>query len=101
MDELLQFLGSTGLSAIGPGEVLMIVVGIVFIYLAVARDMEPYELLPIGLGVIVANLPLTGLLVSPLDGTGFQESGVFGVIFHYGLSFWNILPPIIFLGLAR
>ena len=100
MDELLQFLGSTGLSAIGPGEVLMIVVGIVFIYLAVARDMEPYELLPIGLGVIVANLPLTGLLVSPLDGTGFQESGVFGVIFHYGLSFWNILPPIIFLGIG-
>ncbi len=100
MDELLDFLGSTGLSAIGPGEALMILVGIVFIYLAVAREMEPYELLPIGLGVIVANLPLTGLLVSPVEGTGFQESGVFGIIFHYGLSFWNILPPIIFLGLG-
>ena len=100
MDELLDFLGSTGLSAIGPGEGLMILVGLVFVYLAVARDMEPYELLPIGLGVVVANLPLTGLLVSPVDGTGFQESGVFGIIFHYGLSFWNILPPIIFLGLG-
>ena len=100
MDELLDFLGSTGLSAIGPGEGLMILIGLVFLYLAVAREMEPYELLPIGLGVIVANLPLTGLLVSPLEGTGFQESGVFGVIFHYGLSFWNILPPIIFLGLG-
>ena len=62
--------------------------------------MEPYELLPIGLGVVIANLPLTGLLVSPIEGTGFQESGLFGVIFHYGLSFWNILPPIIFLGLG-
>ena len=100
MDELLDFLGSTGLSAIGPGEALMILVGLVFLYLAVARDMEPYELLPIGLGVIVANLPLTGLLVSPVEGTGFQESGVFGIIFHYGLSFWNILPPIIFLGIG-
>ncbi len=100
MDELLDFLASTGFSAIGPGEGLMIAVGLVFIYLAVARDMEPYELLPIGLGVIVANLPLTGLLVSPVEGTGFQESGIFGVIFHYGLSFWNILPPIIFLGLG-
>ena len=78
----------------------MIALGLVFIYLAVARDMEPYELLPIGLGVIIANLPLTGLLVSPLEGTGFQESGLFGLIFHYGLSFWNILPPIIFLGLG-
>ena len=100
MDELLDFLASTGLLAIGPGEALMILVGIVFIYLAVAREMEPYELLPIGLGVIVANLPLTGLLVSPVEGTGFQESGVFGIIFHYGLSFWNILPPIIFLGIG-
>ena len=100
MNELLDFLESTGFSAIGPGEGLMIALGLVFIYLAVAREMEPYELLPIGLGVIIANLPLTGLLVSPLEGTGFQESGLFGVIFHYGLSFWNILPPIIFLGLG-
>ena len=100
MNELLDFLQSTGFSAIGPGEGLMIVLGLVFIYLAVARDMEPYELLPIGLGVVIANLPLTGLLVSPIEGTGFQESGLFGVIFHYGLSFWNILPPIIFLGLG-
>ena len=100
MNELLDFLQSTGFSAIGPGEGLMIALGLVFIYLAVARDMEPYELLPIGLGVIIANLPLTGLLVSPLEGAGFQESGLFGVIFHYGLSFWNILPPIIFLGLG-
>ena len=100
MNELLDFLESTGFSAIGPGEGLLIALGLVFIYLAVARDMEPYELLPIGLGVIIANLPLTGLLVSPLEGTGFQESGLFGVIFHYGLSFWNILPPIIFLGIG-
>ena len=40
MDELFDFLGSTGLSAIGPGEGLMILVGLVFLYLAVARDMN-------------------------------------------------------------
>ena len=100
MDELLNFFNSTGFSEIGPGEGLMIALGLLFIYLAVARDMEPYELLPIGLGVIVANLPLTGLLVPPSDSAGYQESGLFGIIFHYGLSFWNILPPIIFLGLG-
>ena len=100
MDELLNFFNSTGFSEIGPGEGLMIALGLLFIYLAVARDMEPYELLPIGLGVIVANLPLTGLLVPPSDNAGYQESGLFGIIFHYGLSFWNILPPIIFLGLG-
>ncbi|GIS64507.1 MAG: hypothetical protein CM1200mP3_07550 [Chloroflexota bacterium] len=30
----------------------------------------------------------------------FQDAGLFGVMFHYGLSFWNILPPIIFLGIG-
>ena len=100
MDEFLNFLRSTGFSELGPGEGVMIAVGLFLIYLAVSRDMEPYELLPIGLGVVIANLPLTGLLTLPNPGTGFQESGLFGIIFHYGLSFWNILPPIIFLGLG-
>lgn len=100
MDELLNFLRSTGFSELGPGEAVMLAIGLIFIYLAVARDMEPYELLPIGLGVVIANLPLTGLLTLPDVGAGYQESGLFGIIFHYGLSFWNILPPIIFLGLG-
>ena len=78
----------------------MLLVAFVFIYLAITRDMEPYELIPIGLGIIVANLPLTGLMELPTAESDFQDSGVFGVIFHYGLSFWNILPPIIFLGLG-
>ena len=100
MDEFLNFLRSTGFSELGPGEGVMIAIGLFLIYLAVSRDMEPYELLPIGLGVVIANLPLTGLLTLPNAGAGFQESGLFGIIFHYGLSFWNILPPIIFLGLG-
>ena len=100
MNELIDFLESTGFGYLGPGEAVMMVIGLVFIYLAVARDMEPYELLPIGLGVVIANLPLTGLLTIPDAGAGYQESGLFGIIFHYGLSFWNILPPIIFLGLG-
>ena len=100
MDEFLNFLRSTGFSELGPGEGVMIAIGLFLIYLAVSRDMEPYELLPIGMGVVIANLPLTGLLTLPNAGTGFQESGLFGIIFHYGLSFWNILPPIIFLGLG-
>ena len=78
----------------------MLGVGFVFIYLAISRDMEPYELIPIGLGILVANLPLTGLMDVPTATSGFQESGIFGIIFHFGLSFWNFLPPIIFLGLG-
>ena len=79
---------------------IMLVVGLIFIYLAISKDLEPYELLPIGLGVLIANLPLTGLTNAPPDASGYQESGIFGVVFHYGLAFWNLLPPIIFLGLG-
>ena len=100
MTELLDFIGSTGIANFDWRNGVMLLVAFVFIYLAITRDMEPYELIPIGLGIIVANLPLTGLMELPSPDSGFQDSGVFGVIFHYGLSFWNLLPPIIFLGLG-
>ncbi|MCH7473644.1 MAG: sodium ion-translocating decarboxylase subunit beta, partial [Gemmatimonadetes bacterium] len=63
----------------------MLGVGLAFVYAAVSRNMEPYELLPIGLGIVVANLPLTGLTDFVTGSTGVQESGVFGIVFHYGL----------------
>ena len=100
MTELLDFLRSTGFYNIGWDNGVMIAVGLMFIYLAIKKDWEPYELLPIGLGVIIANLPLTGLLTLPTPESGYQESGLFGIMFHFGLAFWNILPPIIFLGLG-
>ena len=100
MSEFIDFFNSTGFVAINWKNCLMLLVGLIFIYIAINKNLEPYELLPIGLGVIVANLPLTGLLDSPTTSTGHQESGIFGIFFHYGLSFWNILPPIIFLGIG-
>ncbi|MCH8869819.1 MAG: sodium ion-translocating decarboxylase subunit beta [Chloroflexi bacterium] len=79
---------------------VMLLVALGFIYLAISRGLEPYELLPIGLGIMIANLPLTGLTTFDAASSVFQESGIFGIIFHFGLSFWNFLPPIIFLGLG-
>ncbi len=100
MTEFLDFLRDIGLNNLDWRNGIMLGVGFVFIYLAISRDMEPYELVPIGLGVLVANLPLTGLMNIPTPESGFQESGIFGIVFHFGLSFWNFLPPIIFLGLG-
>lgn len=91
---------TTGISVINWQIIVMLLVGCIFIYLSIARDMEPYELLPIGIGIIIGNLPLTGLNVSPVVAGGVQEAGIFGIVFHYGLAFWNILPPIIFLGIG-
>ena len=99
MSELLDFLKSTGFYNIDWRDGIMLAVGLVMVYLAVSRDLEPYELLPIGLGIIVANMPLTGLTIFS-DSATFQESGIFGIVFHFGLSYWNLLPPIIFLGLG-
>ena len=91
---------TTGISVINWQIIVMLLVGCIFIYLSIVRDMEPYELLPIGIGIIIGNLPLTGLNISPVVAGGVQEAGIFGIVFHYGLAFWNILPPIIFLGIG-
>ena len=100
MAEFIDFLESTGFANITWQQGLMILVGLGFIFLAVARNMEPYELLPIGLGIVAVNMPLTGLTTLPTEATGVQEAGLFGITFHYGLAFWNILPPLMFLGLG-
>ena len=76
----------TGFSVINWQIIVMLLVGSMFIYLSIARKMEPYELLPIGIGIIIGNLPLTGLNVSPTTAGGFQEAGIFGIVFHYVCS---------------
>ena len=100
MAEFIDFLESTGFANITWQQGLMILVGLGFIFLAVARNMEPYELLPIGLGIVAVNMPLTGLATQPNEVSGVQEAGLFGITFYYGLAFWNILPPLMFLGLG-
>ncbi len=87
----------TGVSQLYWGNVLMMAVGGVFIYLAIARHYEPYELLPIGLGAILVNLPGHQVgIMSP----EMQASGVLGLISHYTLFHNNIFPPLIFLCLG-
>ena len=103
MPDLHDYLTETGIYHLTWGNFLLIALGVVFIYVAIARKMEPYVLFPIGLGIILGNLPLNALteLASgdPLAAEA-QESGILGLTFHFALSFWNILPPLIFLGLG-
>ena len=100
MVEFLDFLRATGIANIDWRAGIMLAVGIGFVYVAISNDREPYVLLPIGLGIIITNLPGTGMTDFVAGSSTPQESGMFGVILHYGLSLWNILPPIIFLGLG-
>ena len=95
----MEFLRESGFAALDWGNALLILVGIGFIAVAIIKRAEPYVLFPMGLGIILTNLPGTGLM--DFDPSGeVQASGLFGIVFHYTLSFWNILPPLIFLGLG-
>ncbi len=92
-----MFLGiQTGISALSVGNLVMLLIGLGFIYLAIKKEWEPYELLPIGAGMILANLPITGLMTEPVAGQAMGQAGVLGIILKYGLYQWPILPQFIF-----
>jgi oxaloacetate decarboxylase beta subunit len=81
---------SMGIYHLTVGHMIMWLVSFTLIYLAVHRKYEPLLLLPIGFGIFVVNLPLTNLM------EGHQ---ILGTLYHYGLE-WEIIPPLIFLGLG-
>jgi len=83
-----------------PGNVVMMLVGLGFIYLAIKKEWEPYELLPIGAGMLLANLPLTGLTTQPSSELGPGMAGILGIILKYGMYTWTILPQFIFFGIG-
>jgi oxaloacetate decarboxylase beta subunit len=90
----------TGFAHLTPGQVVMILVGLGFIFLAIKKQWEPYELLPIGAGMMLANLPLTGLTTQPSPDLAPGMAGVLGIILKYGLYTWTVLPQFIFFGIG-
>jgi len=92
----------TGFGELTGGNIVLICVGLTFIYLAITKKWEPYVLLPVGVGAILANLPGTGLLVyPPSDVPGeLGAAGFLGVFIEYGLVRYTILPILIFIGLG-
>ena len=89
-NSLLELWDSTGLANFEWGQVLMILVGFVLIYLAIAKGFEPLLLLPIGFGAILTNIPLA-------DMSG--PEGLLGMIYHGGIE-TGIFPLLIFLGVG-
>ena len=84
----------TGIESISFLQVTLIIIGIGLIVLAIKKKWEPYELLPLGFGIILTNLPLTYM--------SLDEPGQFGILYilsHYGI-FWPVLPILIFVGLG-
>jgi oxaloacetate decarboxylase beta subunit len=72
----------------------MIIVGCIFIYLAVAKHYEPLLLIPIGFGVLVGNMPLPQGLKIGL----YEENSVLNYLYFGVIS--GVYPPLIFLGIG-
>lgn len=67
MDNLVSLWTASGLAQLEPGQGVMIVIGMLLLYLAIARNFEPLLLVPIGFGGILANIPGAGMALSALD----------------------------------
>ncbi|MGD8908505.1 MAG: sodium ion-translocating decarboxylase subunit beta [Chromatiales bacterium] len=81
---------STGLANFEWGQLLMMGVGGVLIYLAVIKKFEPLLLLPIGFGAILSNIPIAGIS---------GDDGLLGYIYHVGIE-TGVFPLLIFMGVG-
>ena len=79
----------SGYSALTGGNLIMMVVGVILLYLAIVKGFEPLLLGSIAFGCIMANFPKTGFMTDP----GLMK------IIHYGIAN-EIFPPLIFLGIG-
>ncbi|MGD9977634.1 MAG: sodium ion-translocating decarboxylase subunit beta [Bacteroidales bacterium] len=94
LENLSQFFSYTGFSNFTPGHGIMILFGLAFIYLAIAKEYEPLLLIPIGFGVIIGNIPFT-----PGFQIGIYEDGSVLNYLYFGVL-KGIYPPLIFLGIG-
>ncbi len=93
-ENLQQFITYTSFANFTLGHVIMICVGLLFIYLAIAKEYEPLLLVPIGFGIIIGNVPFfPGLQV------GIYEQGSVMSYLYFGVT-QGIYPPLIFLGIG-
>ncbi|OPZ63711.1 MAG: Glutaconyl-CoA decarboxylase subunit beta [Firmicutes bacterium ADurb.Bin506] len=95
-EAIVELVQTTGFATITWQQLVMMATSCVLIYLAIARGFEPLLLLPIAFGMLLANLPLAGLMDPP------SGSGAVGGLLYYlyqGVKL-GIYPPLIFLGVG-
>ena len=104
METVQKFIESTGFAQIGenPLCLVMIVISCVLIYLAIVKQFEPLLLLPIAFGMLLANLPLAGLMSEPVVDAATGEMVTPGGLIYYlyqGVKL-GIYPSLIFMGVG-
>lgn len=90
MDSIQTLIDSTGLVHFTLGQIIMMLVGVVLLFLAIAKGFEPLLLLPIGFGAILTNIPLAGM---------GEPGGVLYIFYEMGIAS-GLFPLLIFLGVG-
>lgn len=102
-------IAESGFAALDVKQAIMLLVSFVLMYLAIKKKYEPMLLLPIAFGMLLANLPLAGLMDDPLglmsvgeteivEGAHWYDSGVLRLIYAGVKS--GIFPCLIFMGVG-
>ena len=92
--QLVQFLHYTGFANVEWGHIIMIFIGLIFIFLGIKKEFEPLLLVPIGFGMIVGNIPFyPGLKIGI-----YEDGSVLHILYHGVQNGWY--PPLIFLGIG-
>ena len=93
-DLLMQFISNTGFALADYRYIIMILVGMIFIYLGIAKHYEPLLLVPIGFGILMGNIPVfkgLGLAI-------YEPNSVLHYLYMGVTS--GVYPPLIFMGIG-
>ena len=88
-----------GVCALTWQQLVMYAVGIILIWLAIKKEMEPSLLLPMGFGAILVNLPASGVIDQTMSGVG-EVSGIIEWMFNVGIEASEALPILLFIGIG-
>ena len=93
-DSLQQFWSFTGFYNCTWQHLVMVAIGLIFIFLGIVKKWEPLLLVPIGFGIFVGNIPLpSGMQVGI-----YEEGSVLNILYQGVVKGWY--PPLIFLGIG-
>ncbi|WP_294082614.1 sodium ion-translocating decarboxylase subunit beta [Proteiniphilum sp. UBA5384] len=95
-DNLRTFWGYTGFANAEIGHIVMILIGLIFIYLAITKEYEPLLLIPIGFGILIGNIPFNE--AANLQVGIYEEGSVLNILYQGVVKGWY--PPLIFLGIG-
>lgn len=96
MEGILRFIEFSGFANVTAGHIVMILIGFLFIYLAIRYEYEPLLLVPIGFGILIGNIPF--LEHAGLQLGIYEEGSVMNYLYQGVLK--GIYPPLIFLGIG-